>query len=271
MNFLQGLIFDVDGTLADTEDCHRQAFNRAFKAFGLDWDWTPKLYEELLVVSGGRERITYYGADLARDFAHAEEFAEFVRRLHSAKTDIYAAMIREGEVRLRPGVLRLIEEAREAGLKLGIATSSAYSNLEALLDQNLGAGWPARFAAIATADTVTPKKPSPAVYRAVLAGLGVPAEACVAIEDTENGLQAATAAGLATVVTTHYFTRHHHFPTAAIVCDSLGEADWTPRVAAGDLHDQPCVNLALLDRLLAERDVTMRAAEGEAPPALAFA
>ncbi len=271
MNFLQAIIFDVDGTLADTEDCHRQAFNRAFKDFGLDWDWTPKLYEELLVISGGRERITFFGADLARDFAHADEFADFVRRLHSAKTEIYASMLRAGEVRLRPGVARLLDEAREAGLRLGVATSSAYSNLQTLLDQNLEADWPRRFTAIATSDSVEPKKPSPAVYRAVLAGLKIAPEACVAIEDTENGLQAATAAGVATVVTTHYFTRHHHFPNAALVVDSLGEAKWPPRVLSGDLRGHDYVDLALLDRLLTERDVAARSATRDGPRQFAYA
>ena len=271
MNFLQAIIFDVDGTLADTEDCHRQAFNRAFRDFGLDWEWTPRLYEELLAISGGRERIAFYGADLARDFAHADEFAAYVRRLHAAKTEIYAAMLRTGQVPLRPGVGRLLEEAREAGLRLGIATSSAYSNLKALLDQNLDRDWPCWFDAIATSDTVEPKKPSPAVYRAALAGLGLAPQACIAVEDTTNGLQAATAAGLATVITAHYFTRHHHFPDAVLVCDSLGEAARPPRVLAGELHDRPWVDLPLLDRLLAEREVALQSARAGWPLRVAYA
>jgi beta-phosphoglucomutase-like phosphatase (HAD superfamily) len=137
MKRFSAIIFDVDGTLADTEEVHRQAFNRAFKEFDLDWNWTPKLYEELLTISGGRERITYYGADLAARFPHKEAFSHFVRDLHATKTEIYAEMLQTGSVPLRPGVVRLLNEARAANITLAIATSSTFSNLKTLLDNNL--------------------------------------------------------------------------------------------------------------------------------------
>ena len=125
MKILQGIIFDVDGTLADTEDVHRLAFNHVFQEYGLDWNWTPELYRELLAISGGRERIADFGRRLRRRFASDAAFTDFVVAMHKAKTRKYAAMLTEGEVRLRPGIRRLLEEARAAGLKLGIATSSA--------------------------------------------------------------------------------------------------------------------------------------------------
>jgi phosphoglycolate phosphatase-like HAD superfamily hydrolase len=173
MKHLEAVIFDVDGTLADTEDVHRLAFNRAFKEFDLDWNWTPKLYEELLRISGGRERITYYGADLAQRFPNKDAFNHFVRDLHGVKTQIYAEMLNAGEVPLRPGVKRLLAEIRAANLTLGIATSSTYSNLKTLLDRNLPADWMSWFSAIVSCDTVTEKKPSPAVYQAVLDSLEI--------------------------------------------------------------------------------------------------
>ncbi|MEQ8235062.1 MAG: HAD-IA family hydrolase [Gammaproteobacteria bacterium] len=250
MNRLQAIIFDVDGTLADTEEVHRLAFNHVFAEFGLDWNWTPELYEELLAISGGRERITAYGRDLRGRFAGPAEFDDFVRTVHRAKTRKYAAMLTEGEVPLRPGIRRLIDEARAAGLVLAIATSSALTNAETLLDNNLPPGWRDWFSAVETCDSVVNKKPSPAVYNAVLARLDIDLDAIVALEDTRNGLLAASAAGLTTVVTTHRFTRGHDFTGAALVVDGAGEPDAPFTVAAGDAHGRRWVDLPLLDALL---------------------
>ena len=250
MRHLDAIIFDVDGTLADTEEMHRQAFNRAFREFDLDWDWTPALYEELLTVSGGRERIRYYGQDLAERFSHQDELLRFVRDVHRVKTGIYGEMLVEGRLPLRPGIERLIGEARQAGIKLAIATSSAFSNAKTLLDNNLPADWMSWFTAIETCDSVPQKKPSPAVYQAVLGKLGVALERVIAVEDTQNGLAAATAAGLTTIVTTHFFTRNHHFPHAALVVDSIGEPGDPFTVAHGDVGEHQYVDLELIDRLL---------------------
>lgn len=253
MKQLEAIIFDVDGTLADTEEVHRQAFNRAFREFELDWNWTPKLYEELLRISGGRERITYYGADLAERFAHKEEFSNFVRELHEVKTQIYAEMLNSGEVALRPGVERLLNEARAANLTLGIATSSTFSNLKTLLDRNLPENWMSWFSAIATCDTVSAKKPSPAVYEAALEILQIHPAHAIALEDTVNGCLAATHAGLAVVITTHFFTRHHHFPNASLVLDGLGDEQRGFKVIRGDAGSKSMVDIALLERLSSER------------------
>lgn len=250
MKQLEAVIFDVDGTLADTEEVHRQAFNQAFKEFELDWNWTPTLYEELLAISGGRERITYYGADLVEQFHTLDEFAHHVRDIHAVKTRIYTEMLNDGEIPLRPGVERLLEEIREAGLTLGIATSSTFSNLRTLLDRNLPKNWMSWFSATATCDTVSKKKPSPAVYNSALSILKLEPSQAVAIEDTVNGCLAATNAGLTTVITTHFFTRHHHFPNASLVVDTLGESDQPFKVAAGDSDTHELVDVALLEHLL---------------------
>ncbi|MSR15926.1 MAG: HAD family hydrolase [Gammaproteobacteria bacterium] len=248
---LQGLIFDVDGTLADTEEIHRLAFNQTFTDFGLDWNWNPDLYEELLVTSGGKERITQYAKAFEPERAATPDFSDFVRRLHNQKTALYAEMLTSGHIRLRPGVERLLHAARSAGLTLGIATSSAWSNAKALLDNNLGRNWQSWFAAIETSDTVTEKKPAPAVYQAVLDRLRLAPKHCIAIEDTENGLAAARAAGLATVITTHRFTRNRRFMGAALVLDGLGEPDQPMTVTRGSIK-RPYVDLAFLERVLAD-------------------
>lgn len=250
---LQAIIFDVDGTLADTEEVHRLAFNAIFAEFGLAWEWTPELYAELLTISGGRERITAFGHDLRARFADDAEFTEFVLTLHRAKTRRYGAMLSDGEVRLRPGIRRLIDNARTAGIKLAIATSSARVNCETLLDNNLPPGWRDWFVTIQTCDSVPRKKPSPAVYEAVLAELDTDLERIVALEDTRNGLLAASAAGLATVITTHRFTRDDDFTGAALVVDSAGEPTAPFTVAAGNAHGHRMLELDLLDALLLDR------------------
>lgn len=262
---LHAIVFDVDGTLADTEEVHRLAFNRVFGEYGLDWHWSAEQYCELLAISGGRERITAYGAELRKRFATPAAFDDFVLDLHRAKTRRYAAMLADGEVCLRPGIRRLIDEARNAGVVLAIATSSARSNVEALLDNNLPAGWRDWFAAIETCDSVPQKKPSPAVYQAVMRRLGRPLHATVALEDTQNGLRAAHAAGLLTVVTTHRFTRTHTFPDAALVLDSAGEPGRPFQVLAGDALGHDYLDVTLFEALLAARAQSDFAA---APPPL---
>mgnify|MGYP001553545366 FL=1 len=262
---LKSLIFDVDGTLADTEEVHRQAFNQAFSEFGLDWNWSPKLYTQLLETSGGRERMRKYGADLRGDFRSDQAFEAFLRDLHQTKSAIYRDKLTSGHVPLRTGVARLIEEARSAGLVLGIATSSSTANLHALLDQNLASDWRQWFASVHTCDSVPDKKPSPAVYARVLAETGIPANQSVAFEDTVNGLLACNAINLPVVITTHYYTRHHHFPGAAMVCDGLGSVEQPAHCQAECLDDRGLVSLQVLRGLIASR------AENQPPPPLAQA
>ena len=254
---LKAIIFDVDGTLADTEEVHRQAFNETFAEFGLDWNWTPSLYAQLLSTSGGRERMRLFGADLKSSFRSDQDFERFIRDLHRTKSAIYRDKLVSGHVALRPGVARLIDEARAAGLTLAIATSSSTANLHALLDANLAADWYSWFAAVHTSDTVPVKKPAPAVYRAVLDDLALPASATVAIEDTVNGMLAATAIEIPVVITTHYFTRHHHFPKALVVTDGLGSPDAPAHALAGDLGDAGLVTVELLQTLIEGPETTV--------------
>ena len=133
---LEGIIFDVDGTLADTEELHRQAFNASFRAFGLAWEWTPPRYQELLAISGGRERMAHYAAALALSGVPVTLTPQRIAEIHRDKTARYGQLLRAGNLALRPGAARLMQEARAAGVRLAIATSSARSNLETLL--NLG-------------------------------------------------------------------------------------------------------------------------------------
>ncbi|MCB8746959.1 HAD-IA family hydrolase [Rhodoferax sp. U2-2l] len=217
---LQALIFDVDGTLAETESAHLEAFNRAFAEQGMDWVWTDEMYLHLLDVSGGKERILRYWQQLdpALD---AQAVQGQIDQIHACKTTIYENLVNSGRVSLRPGVLALIHEARQAGLKLAIATTTTPVNIAALLRGPLGEHWREHFAAIGDAATAPLKKPHPQVYLQVLAELDLPACQCLVIEDSSNGLRAATAAGLATLITTNRYTLHHDFGDALRVVPDL--------------------------------------------------
>ncbi len=220
---LRALVFDVDGTLADTERFHLRAFNHAFAEEGLAWHWDEALYTELLAVSGGKERMLAWWRRSRREFVDIDGRAvlDLVERLHEAKTAAYAAMVNEGLVELGPGVLMLMEEAHRCGLQLAIATTTSPVNVAALLRRGLGPQWRLLFPVVCDGSTAPRKKPHPQVYLQVLARLGLRAPACIAFEDSANGLRAATAAGLDTVVTPTAFTRDDDFSGALCVLPSL--------------------------------------------------
>ena len=215
------IIFDVDGTLAETEDVHRKAFNAAFQGANLTWHWDRALYRELLAVTGGKERIRHYIEHYGATGVPEGDPDAFIRTLHGQKTAAYTAMISDGELELRPGVSDMIGAAREAGYRLAIATTTTPANVDALLGATLGDQWHALFDAICAGDMVANKKPAPDVYLQVLDDLGLPVEACVAVEDSRNGLLAATAAGLKTIVTPSIYTDHEDFSEAALLVTSL--------------------------------------------------
>lgn len=188
---ISALIFDVDGTLAETEDLHLQAFNEAFSETGLPWHWDAALYAELLAVTGGKERMRAYAASIGASLDDAQ-----VARLHARKTEIYTARLSVGALPLRPGIAQLVAEARGCGLRLAIATTTSLANVEALLAASFGMGWRDLFPVIAAGDMVPAKKPAPDIYTLALKRLELAPGAAIAIEDSGNGIRAAKAAGL---------------------------------------------------------------------------
>lgn len=229
---IEALIFDVDGTIADTEEAHRIAFNLAFERHRLGWNWEPGEYRELLKVTGGKERITSYIATLPIGEAERRRLGKLVPDIHAEKTRFYSAYVGDGTVPLRSGVVRLFDEALGAGCKLAIASTTTAVNVDALLHSTLGARGLDMFTVIACGDQVRAKKPAPDIYKLALHELGLEADHAVAFEDSSNGLRSALGAGLWTVVTPNFWTADHNFDGASLLLPHLGDP-------AHPLRDEP--------------------------------
>ncbi len=251
---IDALIFDVDGTLADTEEAHRLAFNHAFERFRLGWKWNQDAYRELLKTTGGKERIAAYLATKTMSAAERKRLTEMIPAIHAEKTKFYSSFVADGALPLRPGVQRLIEEALAAGCRLAIASTTTAANVDALLTATLGPRGIEMFSVIACGDQVRAKKPAPDIYRLALQHLGVDAERAIAFEDSHNGLLAATGAGLRTVVTPTYWTEDHDFSAAAMVLPSLGDPHRPLEGEPGTLlQDQAWLGYPELVRRVCER------------------
>lgn len=248
---LKALIFDVDGTLAETEEAHRQSFNAAFAAFDLDWNWDKELYRKLLQITGGKERLLHYidewnppGGAMARS-----RFLE----IYEEASARYAALVESGRAPARPGVRRLITEARERGVRLAIATTSLENSVITLLRRILGEAGPDMFAAIAAGDAVPIKKPAPDIYFLALKMLRCGPESCVAFEDSTNGVKAARAAGLPVIACPSFYLRGDDFSPATTVLSSLGEPHAPCRQIDGLSFDRDYVDIDGLNAWLGKQ------------------
>lgn len=231
---VKAIIFDCDGVLVDTErDAHRVGFNRAFKQFGIDAEWSVELYAKLLLTAGGKERMRVYFDEFGWPEGKVSEYGgkdELIAALHKDKTRITAEIV--SELPVRPGVLRLIDEAMAAGVRLGVCTTSNAKFIDAVLDL-FGPERKAAFEFVHAGDVVSKKKPDPEIYELATKSLGLAPTDCVVIEDSRNGLLAATGAGYPTLITTSTYTVEEDFSEAAKVVPELG--------------DEPNVNVTLAD------------------------
>lgn len=253
---LRAVLFDVDGTLADTESLgHRPAYNRAFRKLGLQMRWGPKLYRRLLKLPGGRERLKYYvqhyRPDLGAQQAEVDaDIDAWVAKVHELKSKYFRRRMRHGKVPLRPGVARVMREARREGLKLAIVTNASLKTLRPVLRYCMGPELAAEVDVIASGEEVAQKKPAPDLYRLAMRRLDVKACDCVALEDSEMGMRAAVAAGVAAVVTVNSDTVEQDFERASLVMSSLGEPGAPARVLRGQLPGPQWVTIGALRGVL---------------------
>jgi HAD superfamily hydrolase (TIGR01509 family) len=249
---LRALIFDVDGTMAETEDVHREAFNAAFDDFHLGIHWDQALYRDLLSVSGGRERILHYVRVVAP--RHRDAVEARISEIHVRKSEIYARMIDDRRARLRPGVESLIDEAASRGLAIGLVTTTSIANAEALVIANLELAGLEKIDAIVGGDAIERRKPAPDIYLAALAALKVPASRAVAFEDSANGLASAMAAGIRTVVTPSVYTRGQDFYGALAQLSDLGDPFDPYEHFAGAGENDRTVTVSALQRWIDDDD-----------------
>lgn len=224
-NGLQAIVFDVDGTLVDSErDGHRVAFNQAFEEAGLPDRWDVELYGRLLEITGGDRRLKAYFSEHGRS---EEESTELARRLHPRKTEIFAEMCRNGDFDPRPGVTDLISDLEEAGIRLGVATTGSGAWVHPLLENLFGRD---RFEVVVTADEAPVRKPDPSAHLMALERLGLTSAVAPTIEDSRNGLRAAMAGGLKCVIVLNDYSRAQDFTGADLVLDGFGGADGPAQV-----------------------------------------
>jgi len=220
---VKALLFDCDGVLADTErDGHRVAFNQAFSAKGLDVVWDVALYDELLRIAGGKERMRLH-FDQRGWPAGVTDKAALIQELHHLKTDLFMKIVESGKMPLRPGVKRLADEAIGAGVQLAVCSTSNQRAVTAIVETLLGAERRAKFAIFA-GDIVARKKPAPDIYNLARERMALQATDCVVVEDSRNGLLAAKEAGMRCLITKSSYTQHEDFSEADLVVDELGDA-----------------------------------------------
>ncbi len=246
---LRALLFDFDGTIAETETLHHRAFNLAFDELGLGFRWPLGHYRALLAIAGGRERLHY---DLGQRPDAAALLAR-IEEIHQTKTRHFRALAQENALPMRPGVARLIAEAEARDVRIGIVTTTSRPVLDDLMTRFLGEGALARFSPIVTGEMTEKKKPAPDGYLTALKRLaeyGIPPAATIAIEDSNPGITAARRAGVAVVATPCAFTAHEDHSAAALVVSDLGEPDAPAKVIAGPPLPRDIVDIDALDRLV---------------------
>ena len=229
-------------------DGHLRAFNETFKLFELDWHWESELYSDLLSVSGGKERLAHYINHYTPNLERGLSVYD-VADIHNKKTEIFVNHITNGDISLRIGVDRLIEEAIECGLRLGIATTTSLKNVEALMTSTLGESVLDKFEVIGAGDVVKRKKPASDIYQYVLDKMRLSCDECIAFEDSEIGFASSTSAGLKTVVTLSEYNKKQIFRGALVVLDHLGDENQSFEIIKGNPTNHSFVGVGYLKEL----------------------
>ena len=216
---VKALIFDVDGTIAETEELHRKAYNSVFSNEGISWNWTKELYKELLKVTGGKERLKYYEENFTSKEYHFD--INDISSIHSKKNELYKEWVNEGLLQLRPGIKSLIDNALNSKIQLAISTSTSLMNVKSLIKKCFGTETDSIFKVTATGDMVKRKKPDPELYLLALKKLLLRPEECMALEDSHNGLISAKGANLKTICSPSEYHIDDNFEKADFICEEF--------------------------------------------------
>ncbi len=246
---LSAILFDVDGTIAETEDYHRQSFNESFKEFGLDWYWDEPIYKELINVGGGKERIKSHINRAWPEMKEYKNLNKYINSILQVKNEIYFDTMKDSKIKPRPGILRLLKELKKNNLRTALVSSASKDNLDSLFLEGLDINYKDLFDVIAHGETTPNKKPSPEVYEWALEKLKLPSSACIAIEDSPRGLQSALKANIKVLVTPSKLTEGESFQGAKIVVSDLGEESKPFKLLEGDSFGFKKVSLQLLKKI----------------------
>ena len=251
MSELKAIFFDMDGTIIDTEkDGHRVAFNEAFKQVGIDAEWNVLQYHKLLQIAGGKERMKFYFQGEGKNFLPAEKSVDdFVQQLHLLKTEIFVSLIESGKLPLRPGIKRIMKEANESGILVGICTTSNEKAVKTIVNSLLN---DIKIDLILAGDIVTKKKPDPEIYLLALEKTGFSPKEVLVVEDSENGLIAGKDAGINVLVTVNEYTKNENLSRADAVVTSFGDEAIPAEVLAGklELRERTIVHVADIERIV---------------------
>jgi len=250
MQELKAIFFDMDGTIVDTEkDGHRVAFNEAFSRSGIKAEWSVEEYHQLLQIAGGKERMKFYFQEKGRKYISQEKsIDELVQQLHLLKTELFISLIENGKLPLRPGIKRIMKEANEKGILVGICSTSNEKAVKAIANSLLPE---IKIDLILAGDVVTKKKPDPEIYLLALKKTGISANEALVVEDSENGVIAGKEAHIKVLATVNEYTKNEDLSCADAVVTSLGNENEKAMVLAGylELSDPQMVHIDDLCKL----------------------
>ncbi len=234
MQKLKAIFFDMDGTIVDTEkDGHRVAFNEAFKRAGIKAFWNVEQYHSLLQIAGGKERMNFYFQNDGKEYLPAGlSIDDFVQQLHLLKTEVFISLIENGKLPLRPGIERIMKEANEKGISIGICSTSNEKAVKTIVSNMLS---DIKIDLILAGDVVTKKKPDPEIYLLALQKTGLSAGEVVVIEDSENGVIAGKEAGIKVLATVNEYTKNENLERADAVFTCLGDGNENAVLLEGKL------------------------------------
>ena len=246
---LNAILFDVGGTIAESEEIHRVSFNEAFKEFGLNWYWDEAIYRELVFIGGGKERIKHYITRAWPEMLKQKNLTKYIESVHKIKGQIYEEFLNDSKLQARPGIIRLLKELKNEEIRLAIVSDTTEENLINLFKKGLGINPIEWFEILAHGGCTIQKKPSPDIYLWTLERLKLPPESCLAIEDAPRGVDSAIDAGLKVLVTPSIYTLEEKFEKSSLLLSHLGEPEEPFNVIKGDAFGHSFVDLDLLKKI----------------------